>query len=200
MALMPVVHREMTALARRQSTYWMRSVAAVVAVVTMLWLMLVGAARFSVANLGGSIFMTLSGFCFAFALLVGMQATSDSVSEEKREGTLGLLFLTDLRAIHIVFGKMTACSLNSLFAVLGVVPMLSLALLLGGITLTQVALVAIVLTNTMFLSLSLGLFVSTLSKNERKAMFACFVGLFVITLMPYIISAAWTGFDKMEEK
>ncbi len=200
MALMPVVTREMTVLARRQSTYWVRSVAAVVAVLIMLWLMLISASRVSVADLGSSIFMILSGFCFAFALLVGMQATSDSVSEEKREGTLGLLFLTDLRALHIIFGKMAACSLNSLFAVLGVVPMLSLALLLGGVTLTQVALVALVLANTMFLSLSLGLFVSTLSNNERKAMFACFVGLFVITIMPYIISAAITGFDRMDEE
>jgi ABC-type Na+ efflux pump permease subunit len=200
MALMPVVHREMTALARRQSTYWIRSIAAVVAVLTMIWLMLISASRVSVSDLGSSIFMILSGFCFAFALLVGMQATSDCVSEEKREGTLGLLFLTDLRALHIIFGKMTASSFGSLFAILGVVPMLSLALLLGGVTLTQVALVALVLANTLFLSLSLGLFVSVLSQNERKAMFACFIGLFLITIMPFIISIALNDFGRIEEK
>jgi ABC-type transport system involved in multi-copper enzyme maturation permease subunit len=197
MALMPVVTREMSALARRQSTYWARAVTAVIAVLTMMWLLLVSAAHVSTSSLGTSIFFILSGFSFGFTLLVGMQATADSVSEEKREGTLGLLFLTDLRPMDIVLGKMAASSLNSFFAVLGVVPMLSLALLLGGVTLPQIGLVAIVLLNSMFLSLALGLFVSTLSKNERKAMFGCFFGLFIITLMPFVLSAAMNNFDKL---
>ncbi len=200
MALMPVVTREMGVLARRQSMYWARSLTAVVAVLTMIWLLLVGAAHSSFASVGTSIFFMLSGFSFAFALVAGMQATSDSVSEEKREGTLGLLFLTDLRAIHIVLGKLAASSLSSVFAVLGVVPMLALALLLGGVTLQQVGLVAIVLLNSMFLSLALGIFVSTLSQNERKAMFACFVGLFLITAGPFIVALTITSFDKMSEE
>jgi ABC-type transport system involved in multi-copper enzyme maturation permease subunit len=197
MVFLPVVAREMSVLSRRQSTYWGRAVTAVIAVLTMIWLLLVSASRVSLAELGSSIFMVLSSFCFGFCLLVGMHSTSDSVSEEKREGTLGLLFLTDLKALDIVLGKMAASSFHAFFAVLGVVPMLSLALLLGGVTLTQIALVALALFNTMFLSLSLGIFVSTMSSNERKAMFACFTGLFVLTILPFVVSYALSDFDKI---
>ena len=104
MAFLPVVTREMSVLARRQSTYRSRSITASIAVLAMLWLLIVSASRVSQAQLGSSIFLILSGFCFGFALLVGIHSTSDCLSEEKREGTLGLLFLTDLRPIHIVAG------------------------------------------------------------------------------------------------
>src|SRR5262245_3965331 len=199
MGFLPVVAREMSVLSRRLSTYWSRAVTAIIAVLTMAWLLVVSASRVSFGQLGSSIFLVLSGFCFAFALLVGMQATSDCVSEEKREGTLGLLFLTDLRAVHIILGKLAASSLNAFFAVLGVVPMLSLALLLGGVTLKQIGLVAIVLLNSMFLSLCVGVFVSSLSKNERKAMFTCFFVLFLITLMPFVLAMPASNFGKVHE-
>lgn len=197
MTFLPVVTREMSVLARRQSTYWARAVTAAIAVLTMLWLLLVSASHVSLSQLGSSIFLILSSFCFGFSLLAGMQATSDCVSEEKREGTLGLLFLTDLRGFDVIFGKLAASSFHGFFALLGVVPMLSLALLLGGVTLRELGQTALVLFNSLFLSLSLGVLVSSLSKNERKAMLACFSGLFALTLMPFIISFAWSGFEKV---
>ncbi|MGZ8937908.1 MAG: hypothetical protein ACXW32_01710 [Limisphaerales bacterium] len=186
MTVLPVVAREMGVMARHKSTYWSRTVTGLLALLVMMWLLLVSRTRVSYADIGGTMFLVLSSLCFAFTVLAGMQATSDSVSEEKREGTLGLLFLTDLKATDVIGGKLAATSLSAVLALMGVIPMLSLALLLGGVTLQQFALVAVVLANTLFLSLSLGVFVSTLSENERKAMMATFVGLLLIVIGPFV--------------
>src|SRR5688572_29179055 len=134
MTVLPVVTREMNVLSRRRSTYLWRAVTALLALLVLAWLFLISIAGYSFAQLGKTIFLVLSGLSFFYALLVGVHATSDAVSEEKREGTLGLLFLTDLKGYDIVFGKLAATSLNAIYALVGLVPMLSLALLLGGVT------------------------------------------------------------------
>ncbi|HEV8541219.1 MAG TPA: hypothetical protein VGR78_02395, partial [Verrucomicrobiae bacterium] len=194
MTFLPVVAREMTVLARRKSTYWSRAAASIIAVLVMFWVLLVSASRVSFAEMGSSMFLVLSSLCFGFALFVGMQATADCLSEEKREGTLGLLFLTDLTGMDIVLGKLAASSLNAGFAFLGVIPMLSLAMLLGGVSFVQFGLIALVLLNTMFLSLSLGVLVSALSKNERKAMLGSFLAIFLVTALPLLSVYAFANF------
>ena len=68
-----------------------------------------------------------------YCLLSGVWFTADCLSEEKREGTLGLLFLTDLKGYDVVLGKLVATSLNGLYAVLAAVPILALPLLMGGV-------------------------------------------------------------------
>lgn len=199
MTFLPVVAREMGVLARRKSMYWSRWVTAVLALLVMLWLLAVSSSQVSFAQLGRSIFTILSSLCFTFAVLVGMQATSDSVSEEKREGTLGLLFLTDLNGIDVIAGKLAVSSMHAVLVLIGVIPMMSLSLLLGGVTLSEFGLSALVLLNTMFLSLSLGVCVSCFSKNERKAMVGTFVGLFVIVLGPFIVGIllrSYLGFSE----
>src|SRR5688500_16910922 len=186
MTVLPVVAREMGVMARRKSTYWSRVVTGLLALLVMMWLLLVSRTTVSYADIGGTMFLVLSSICFAFTVFAGMQATSDSVSEEKREGTLGLLFLTDLKGIDVIGGKLAATSLSAVLGLMGVIPMLSLALLLGGVTFQQFALVALVLANTLFVSLSLGVLISTLSENERKAMMGTFVGLLILVIGPYV--------------
>jgi len=199
MTFLPVIAREMSVLSRRKGTYRARSVTAVFALLVMLWLVVVGSSVLSPANMGTSVFLILSALCFGFALLIGMHATADSLSEEKREGTLGLLFLTDLKGFDIVAGKLAATSLNAAYALLGVVPLLALAIFLGGVKPSQIFWVSVVIGNTMFLSLALGMYVSSRSLNERKAMFACAVGLFFITLGPFVLDVLMNGLDRWTE-
>src|SRR5688572_6887831 len=193
MTVLPVVAREMSVLARRKSMYWSRWVTAVLALLVMLWLLVVSASQLSFAELGASIFLILSSLCFTFTVLIGTQATADCLSEEKREGTLGLLFLTDLKGFDVIGGKIAASSLQAALALIGVLPMISLSLLLGGVTLRQFGEVALVLVNTMFLSLAVGALVSSVSRNERKAMVGTFVVLFLIVLGPWIVGMTSIG-------
>lgn len=197
MITLPVVAREMSVLSRRRSTYIGRAVTVALAMFVLGWVFLVAMAGLSVAQIGRAIFIGLASLSFLYALLVGIHSTSDAISEEKREGTLGLLFLTDLRSSDITFGKLVATSLNAFYALLGVIPMLSLAVLLGGVSLADVARVSLVLANTMFLSLSLGMLVSALSVNERRAIFAACVALSVLTAGPFIVTLVLTEFQSL---
>ncbi|MCI0536223.1 MAG: hypothetical protein L0Z50_13435 [Verrucomicrobiales bacterium] len=185
--MLPIVARELRVSARRRGTYWTRVGASSLAMLTMLWLLIVAAAGGAVAAQGKVLFEVLSSFAFAFALLVGAWLTSDCLSSEKREGTLGLLFLTDLKGYDVVLGKLASSSFAAFYSLLAIVPVLALALLIGGVSLFQVFRVALVLVNTMFFSLSVGLFVSTLSQNERKAMFGVFALIAFLTLFPGVV-------------
>src|SRR5262245_48532156 len=123
--MLPIVARELRVGARRRGTYWTRVGASLLAMLTMLWLLIVAAAGSAVAGQGKLLFEVLSSFAFAFALLVGVRLTSDCLSSEKREGTLGLLFLTDLKGYDIVFGKLASSSLASFYGLLAIVPVLA---------------------------------------------------------------------------
>src|SRR5439155_3752428 len=185
--MLPVVVRELSVAARRRGTYSIRVVATVFTIALMLWLVLLGGAIGSAATQGKAIFTVLSSVAFGYSLLAGMRATADSLSAEKREGTLGLLFLTDLKGHDVVLGKLVSSSLACFYGLLAIVPMLALALLMGGVSLTQVARVSLVLTNTMFFSLAAGLFASTFHQHERKAMLATFVLIAFLTVFPGIL-------------
>src|SRR4051812_48084494 len=95
MRLLPVVARELGAIARRSSAYWIRAGAALAAFLAMGWVAILGL-RIPLLEQGRSLFQILSLGGFVYCLVAGIRGTSDALSEEKREGTLGLLFLTDL--------------------------------------------------------------------------------------------------------
>src|SRR5207244_6229372 len=83
---------------------------------------------------GRYLFRALFGFAFVYCLFIGARLTADCLSEEKRDGTLGLLFLTDLKGYDVVFGKLAATSVNSIYALLAILPVISLPVQLGGVT------------------------------------------------------------------
>ena len=98
MSFLPVVERELRVTARNSRLYWGRMAAAAIAVAIIAWFW------FATAGGGGNagnrskvIFATLSTFAFGYCLILGLFLTADCISEEKREGTLGLLFLTNLK-------------------------------------------------------------------------------------------------------
>lgn len=195
MTVFPVAVREMNAAARRKGTYWWRVGAGLLGVLVMAWLFLVSAAGMPLQSQGRVLFTILSGWAFAFSLLIGVVFTSDSLSEERREGTLGLLFLTDLKGYDVALGKLAASSITAAFAIFGIVPMISLTFLLGGITWEQVGMVGALVLNTIFLSLSAGIFVSALSKHERRAMFGTLLLIFLVVTTPYGLTALVNGVE-----
>ena len=112
MTFLPIVARELRVASRRRGTYWVRSGAAlaVIGLGTWLFLMLESQGPQAVAK---GLFGLLTGAATFFCLISGVRYTSDCLSQEKREGTLGLLFLTDLKGYDIVLGKLAATSLNA---------------------------------------------------------------------------------------
>lgn len=119
---------------------------------------------------GAQLFEMLCTFAWVACLLAGVFLTADSLSEEKRSGTLGLLFLTDLRPVDIVLGKLAASSLTGFYGLLAIFPVLAMPLILGGVSWWEFAQVAVGLSGTLFFSLCVGMFCSACFRSERPTM------------------------------
>src|SRR5215831_13145419 len=169
MTFLPVVERELRVAARKRSTFRIRIIAAVVALVIGSAIMLFSRLNgVTTTQLGAALFSTLTWLCLGAALSGGLFYTSDCLSEEKREGTLGLLFLTDLRGHDVVLGKLLATSLRGFYAMLAVLPVLAVTMLMGGVTGAQFWKASLALVNALLFSLAAGMLVSSLSRDSQK--------------------------------
>src|SRR5436190_2065033 len=175
MTFLPIVERELRVAARKRSTFWLRVAAALVALIIAGGFLITaraGAFPLGPSSFGKGLFAVLTWLSLGLALSAGLFFTSDCLSEEKREGTLGFLFLTDLRGYDVVFGKLLATSLRAICALLAVFPILALTLLMGGVTGAQFWTTALALVNALFISLATGMFVSAISRDSQKALSA----------------------------
>src|SRR5687768_6017918 len=188
MSFLPVVERELRVTARAPRLYWGRMAAAAIAVAIIAWFWLASTGGGS-AQRAKLIFGTLSTFSFGYCLILGLFLTADCISEEKREGTLGLLFLTNLKGYDVAFGKLAANSFRALYSLIAIFPVLTIPLLLGGLVGQEIFRMALVLLVTLIFSLTLGLFVSAVSRHDRKAQFgAFFLMVFLTGVLPGILS------------
>lgn len=188
MTFLPIVDRELRVASRRRGTYWTRAIVAFGCVGIGSFLLL---DEYAVAPavLGKRIFEGLSYLGLIYCLLAGRRSTADSLSEEKREGTLGLLFLTDLKGYDVVFGKIAATSLNSFYALLAMLPVMAIPLLLGGVSSGEFWRAVLMLIDTFLLSLAIGIAASAVSHDSRKAMGLNLLLLFAVIAFPPALCA-----------
>src|SRR5437016_3325110 len=111
MTIWPVLERELRRASRIPTTWFGRFIAALVTSVSGIWLFWVFYRIGMGATGGRHMFTALTWVIFAQCLLSGASRTADCLSEEKREDTIGLLFLTHLKARDIVLGKLFAKAL-----------------------------------------------------------------------------------------
>ena len=185
MTVLPIVSRELRVASRRKGTYWTRFSAALLAIVLGSWAWAMFLRR-PAHETGLAIFVALSIIAYIYSLIAGALATADCLSEEKREGTLGLLFLTDLKGYDVILGKLAASSLGSIYGLLSIFPIMGVPLLMGGVAPVEFWRVVLVCANNLFLSLALGMFCSALCKDERKA-----IGLTMTTII--LLTGVWPG-------
>ncbi|HEX4645214.1 MAG TPA: ABC transporter permease, partial [Verrucomicrobiae bacterium] len=137
MTFLPIVDRELRVAARRKSTHRIRlwtTCGGVVVNALFLVFMRVFGGFGGFGNLGGTLFTILVWYTFGMCLLAGVFLAADVLSEEKREGTLGLLFLTDLKGYDVVLGKFMGIGLASAYALVAGFPVIAFPLLMGGVT------------------------------------------------------------------
>src|SRR5687767_2250718 len=201
MTFLPIVDRELRERARWRSTYWIRGLVAFLATAVAAFVLMFVSAT-SLGSVGKVTLNVLAWLAFPFVVVEGLRNTADSLSAEKREGTLGLLFLTDLKGYDVVLGKFFASSLSSFYALLAMIPALAIPVLLGGVTGGEFWRLVLALLNALFFSLTAGTFVSSFSRDERKAWTGTFVliALFIIVIPALSASlnipglAAWSPF------
>ncbi len=190
--VLPVVERELRIAARGRATYrWRMTLVAVGLGVMALLTWVLTEERASQTAQGQTVFYTLIGLSALYGFMSSVSVTADSVSREKREGTLGLLFLTDLRGRDIILGKLAANSLNTFYGLLGLLPLLGVPILMGGVSIYDGVIAALGVVNLMFVCLVLGIFVSTISWDERRATFAAIISGLVVMIGPFLLGGLW---------
>ncbi len=184
MTFFPVVERELRVASRQRWTYWGRVTAGLLSLLLTAWVLLIQSANFSRSD-GRMLFYTVAGLAMLFVSFSGVRYSSDSVSSEKRDGTLGLLFLTDLKGYDVALGKLAATSLGAFYGLLAMLPVLAMGILLGGVTGGEYTRMVLVLLSTLFLSLTAGLAFSVMCRDSLRASLGTFVFMgSVFALLP----------------
>ncbi|HZR16274.1 MAG TPA: hypothetical protein VFE51_03020 [Verrucomicrobiae bacterium] len=189
MIVVPVIERELRAVARQTLTYNLRvlGVLALVTVLGLFWLR--GNAG---PGVGGQLFTEFHTTLFFGIWFLVPFLTADCISRERREGTLPLLFLTRLSPAELVYAKGLVHGLRSLTLWLGVLPVFTICFLAGGVGWVEVVLSALVNLSSICLALSAGIVASCRTRVWTRALagsaaigflfFLCFVGLLPWTL------------------
>ncbi len=184
MIALSIVERELRVQSRRPYTVWLRVgiglVAGLAGLTMLLWIE--GAA--STMRGGQQLLQGLGWSALVFGMIEGVRQTADSISHEKREGTLGLLFLTDLRGLDVVLGKLAAHALNLLYALMAAFPILGLAIGAGGVTAGEFWRLQLVLLDTVFLAAAGGLWSSARSHGDQEALLRASALVAALTLLP----------------
>lgn len=177
MTFLPIIRRELAVAARRTATYRQRVIFAGVALACVSVLF----AFSPMTRLSGAMMFQLVAWAgFIMCLLEGLRVAADTIALERREGTLGLLLLTDARGYDVVAGKVASAALQAFSTVVAMLPAFTLPLLMGGVTAGECWRVFLVLLGALLLALSVGIFVSSWSTGTLPAFGAALALLMVI--------------------
>jgi ABC-type transport system involved in cytochrome c biogenesis permease component len=182
MQFLPIAERELRVAARQPRTWWRRVLTTTVGLALFAFMFAVLGRFRGLLFIGRELFTVLSWVGMIYALLAGPLTTADCLSRERRDGTLGLLFLTDLQSYDVVLGKMAAASLRIAFDLTAVLPLAAIPMLMGGVSLEQLAVVALAMVTIMFLSLAVGTCASALASIGRSSLAATLGVLFFLTV------------------
>lgn len=112
MTFLPIVQRKLNVAARRPLTRRVRFWTSGLAIIITLFLLLLIEFSSARSAVGASLFGLVRWYAFGLCLLSGIFLTADSISSERHQGTLGLLFLSELKATReIVHGHAKALAL-----------------------------------------------------------------------------------------
>ena len=150
------------------------------------------------AQLGKVLLGTVVGFQLFFVTLLAPAFTAGIITGEREKQTYDLLMTTLLRPHSIILGKMGAALAWLLLLVLSVVPLSSLAFILGGVAPEELILSLVVILAAAFWYGAIGLFWSSVVKSTIVAVvLALLTNAFLLVLAPiiYFIAIAFLTFS-----
>jgi hypothetical protein len=185
----PLVARELLVYSRQPWTYWLRLLSALGAVSVLAIMATTGQHRLGKAD-GLSLFAGSTAILFFIASLNGLRSTSNCIGSERRQGTLVLLFLADLKLNTILISKLVTNSMRNVWAFLGTLPVLGLCLLLGGVSGLVFVQGVLAVLAAAWVSLMVGLEQSCRNQGEHEAFSLGLRRLLVLNLTPFVSPAS----------
>lgn len=133
-------------------------------------------------NLDG-VYMSIPGIMAMILMLVSAMMTSISITREKEFGSMEVLLISPLKPLQIILGKVTP---YVIMALINAVSIIALGYLVFGVP-VKGSMVLLLLESLLFivLALSLGIFISTVAKNQMVAMF---MSMFALMLPVILLS------------
>jgi ABC-type transport system involved in multi-copper enzyme maturation permease subunit len=191
MTWLPIVERELRAQARLGLTYGMRVAGALALLLLLAW-MYIRLGPYFVGGFGGQIFGYLNCVVFLAIWIVVPLISADCISRERREGTLGLLFLTPLKAGEIILAKGLVHGMRALTLWLATLPVLTIPFLIGGVTWREAVLSAVINFSAICWALAAGVAGTCVGKAWTRALlFACFFGACFAVVFIGLNGAIW---------
>jgi hypothetical protein len=185
MTILPLIGRQLRVRARSPAAYWTRFGAALAG--TLLCLsMLTG--RSNTAQMSAFAFQGLVVAAFVLCCFSGF-LTVDGISRERRDGTLGLLFLTRVKTLDVLLGNFGAAGIASLCALAALAPVLIVPVLAGGVSGGEAARKVLALFDTMILSLAAGLWASAGAREWRSCARSAAKLLLLVIFGPPLLEA-----------
>ncbi|MFT5191168.1 MAG: hypothetical protein ACI957_004206 [Verrucomicrobiales bacterium] len=166
----------------------------------LLVLLVIGVNHSSFRYGGGApglrIFQFVTMLNLAFICIMGLSYFASAITEEKEDGTLGLLRMTDLNPLSILLGKSTSRLIGFLLILLTQLPFITMAVALGGVTLLQIVNCYAVLGAFAFLLANLTLIFSVMCRRTATAVSSTLLLLIVVFLGVFFLShffKSWLG-------
>jgi ABC-type transport system involved in multi-copper enzyme maturation permease subunit len=191
MIVLPVIARELRASARHAFTYNLRTLGVAALILASFFF---GVNHGFAPTMGGRLFGSLHFTLFCSIWVLVPLLTADCISRERREGTLGLLFLTALKSSDIVVAKSFAHGLRALTLWLAVLPVVTIPFLMGGLSRSEAVLSASINFSAICWALSAGMLASSWSKTWLRALLgAMFLSFIFLIVLGFLFGGSCLG-------
>jgi ABC-type transport system involved in multi-copper enzyme maturation permease subunit len=135
--------------------------------------------------------------CLAAGYLVLQtpQLTAGVIAEERRQQTLGLLFLSGLSAWEVFASKLFSAAVVAFSDLLALFPMLAIPFLIGGVSFNLFLATICVLPNILLFVLAVCLLASVLTRDDGTALIVAAVLLFLLCGVGPLVYLAQSRFS-----
>jgi len=191
MVSVPVIQRELVLTARSPANYRLRWCVGIVATLFLC------AAMMQMGNpqgKGAFLFASLNGAAVLSLVFIGALATADSVSKERREGTMELLFLTPLTARQLIHAKFFSRLVQVATAAMVLLPITAVTLLMGGVSKVTMLQMLLAYAAAIPTGLAAGILASSFCKQALPSvMLAIIIATTALTLQWFYLAlqGAW---------
>lgn len=186
----PLVVRELRVQARSRLHFGLRLLGAGTLLGVFLWCW--WRLRPGGVETGNGLFGLLARLSLGVIWCIGPFLTADCIAREKREGTLGLLWMTPLHPWQVVLAKSLARTLGA-FTLLGAtIPVFAIPLLMGGVGWPDGLRLVLMQVSALALSLSAGLVASSVARGwwTTRIVGSC-VNVVLLGVFLLVYQAAW---------
>ena len=180
-AVAPFVRQALRAGSRSGKTYALR---ALMVLFLLLWLTSIQAAFGMFGAPGLQFFRMIMSMTAFIICLSGPLYFASVLTDEKENMTLGLLRITALSPLWILMGKSTSQLVGAVMLLVAQVPLVVLAVTLGGVSMAQVTAAYFALAAHLVLMANVGLLCSAVCARSRRASFCAGVLVLAFFLAP----------------